>query len=351
MWFVLLYFSLYWREFLLVGLSFIILAGLIGALNKNRASGVHNVNPRPQPHQTYCSTPAPRSESPLPSPNFNNTFTSIIEPHHTTVPLPEFWVHDSIGFFKACEVLFAASEVSSESQKYRALLVSLSKRPSVLQRISDFLPSDIPDDPYTSLKTQLLERFSTPSKQCLSEWLNECNRGTLTVCKFLQKLRSTLSSHYDPSSQLHEDLLRHCILNSVDPSTRKFLRLNDNMSLDNLAKHADKLIDRIDHQATAFSLQSPSHHNSPSQHLINEMLEKRITALQQSLSHNASSSHNTTEHALNRDTNAKPNFSTPTRSRNPHLSPSSNPNQACYYHQRFGARAFKCEGVSRSFSH
>ena len=146
---------------MLVGLSSVILAGLIGALNKNRASGVHDVNPRPQPHQTYCSTPAPRSQSPLPSPNFNN-----------------------------------------------ALLVSLSKRPSVLQRISDPLPSDIPDDPYTSLKTQLLARFSTPSKQCLSTLLDECNRGTLTVCEFLQKLRSTLSSHYDPSSKLHEDLLR-----------------------------------------------------------------------------------------------------------------------------------------------
>ena len=240
--------------------------------------------------------------------------------------------------------------MSSESQKYRALLVSLSKRPSVLQRISDLLPSDIPDDPYTSLKTQLLARFSTPSKQYLSTLLNECNRGTLTVCEFLQKLRSTLSSHYDPSSQLHEDLLRHCILNSVDPSTQKFLRLNDSMSLDNLAKQADELIDHIGHQATTFSLQSPSHHNSPPQHLINETLEKRITALQQSLSHSPSS-HNTTEHALNRDTNAKPNFSTPTRSRNPHLSPSSNPNQACYYHQRFGARAFKCEGGSCSFSH
>ena len=195
--------------------------------------------------------------------------------------------------------------MSSESQKYRALLVSLSKRPSVLQRISDLLPSDIPDDPYT-LKTQLLARFSTPSKQCLSTLLNKFNRGTLTVCEFLQKLRSTLSSHYDPTSQLHEDLLRHCVLNSVDPCTRKFLRLNDNMLLDNLAKQADKLIDHIDHQATAFSLQSPSHHNSPPRHLINEMLEKRITALQQSLSHSPSS-HNTTEHALNRDTNAKTN--------------------------------------------
>ena len=38
------------------------------------------------------------------------------------------------------------------------------------------------------------------------------------------------------------------------------------MSLDNLAKQADKLIDHIDHQATTFSLQSPSHHNSQPQH-------------------------------------------------------------------------------------
>ena len=152
---------------MLVGLSSVILAGLIGALNRNRASGVHDVKPRPHPHQTYCSTSARRSQSPLPSPNFNNTFTSIVEPHHTTVPLPEFCVHDPIGFFKACEVLFAASEVSNESQKYQVLLVSLSKRPSVLQRISDLLPSDIPNDPYASLKSQLLARFSTPSKQCL----------------------------------------------------------------------------------------------------------------------------------------------------------------------------------------
>ena len=128
MWFVLLYFSLYWREFLLVGLSSIILAGLIGALNKKKSSGVHDVNPRIQPHQTYCSTPAPRSKSPFPSSNFNSTFTSIIEPHHTTVPLPEFWVHNPIGSFKACEVLFPATEVSSESQKYRALLIFAVKR-------------------------------------------------------------------------------------------------------------------------------------------------------------------------------------------------------------------------------
>ena len=83
MWFVLLYFSLYWREFLLVGLFSVIPAGLIGALSKNRASEVHDVNSQPQRHQTYCSTPAPRSQSPLPSPNFNNTFTSIFEPHHS----------------------------------------------------------------------------------------------------------------------------------------------------------------------------------------------------------------------------------------------------------------------------
>ena len=225
---------------MLVGLSSIILAGLIGALKKNRASGVRDVNPRPQPHQTYCSTPTPRSQSPFPSPNFNSTFTYIIETLHTTVPLLEFWVHDSIGFFKVCEVLFAASEVSSESQKYRALLISLSKRPSVLQHVSDLVPSDISDDPRTSLKTQLLARFSTPSKQCLSTLLNECNRGTLTVCEFLQKLGSTLSSHYDSSSQLHEDLLRQCILSSVDPSTQKFLRLNGDLSLHNLAKQTDK---------------------------------------------------------------------------------------------------------------
>ena len=190
---------------MIVGLFSVILAWLIGTLNKNRASGVHETNP--QPHQTYCSTPALRSHLSLPSPNFNNTFTSITKPHHTTVPLPEFWVHDPISFFKACEVLFAASEVYNESQKYRALLVSLSKRPSVLKRISDLLPLDTPDDPYTSIKTQLLARFSKPSKQCLSTLLNKCNRGTLNVCEFFQKLRSTFSSHLDLLSQLHDDLL------------------------------------------------------------------------------------------------------------------------------------------------
>ena len=54
MWFVLLYFS-YWSEFLLVGLSFIILALLTGTLNQNRASGVHDTNPQRQPHQTFVA--------------------------------------------------------------------------------------------------------------------------------------------------------------------------------------------------------------------------------------------------------------------------------------------------------
>ena len=95
---VLLYLSLYCREFLVVGLSSIIFSGLICLSNKSRASGVHDTNPRPQPHQTYFSTPAHRSQLLLPSPNFTNTFTSITEPHHTTVPLSEFWIHGTIGF-------------------------------------------------------------------------------------------------------------------------------------------------------------------------------------------------------------------------------------------------------------
>jgi len=271
------------------------------------------------------------------------------QPTQSPIKLPPFWPSNPIGFFNTCEALFEASQVQNEVKRYNALLDCLTRSPDILKRVYDILPTLDRQQPYTALKTQLIQRFSRTGEQCLSGLLSGCRRGNLTVCDYLSELRTTLGSHYG-SSTLHDDLLRHCILSSVDTTTQKLLNLNDKMTLDELARQADKLIETVQHSSEQQSHNTNS--NKPPQHLINEMLDSRISALQNSLSQTP------TGPSRYHQTPSQSAQSTPRwqyssfGSNSPLARPTPEPCSAnspssqglCYYHSRFGNRAVKCQG-------
>ena len=270
-------------------------------------------------------------------------------PENPTLHLPDFWEFNPRGYFHSVDLLFNSNNIICELTRYSILLQTLSKSKSVLQRMSDILASIDRDTPYTTLKTAMIQRYTSQSSGCLQSILNECHRGNKTVSKYLIQLRSQLGEHYDTHSLLHTDLLRHKLLESLDPQSRLCLYHYENEPLECLARHADQILSR-----------TTSLHNSPTdmvasnQQLINESVEAKLGSIEQSiakLNQTDNSGH------IERNTaasNQRGSYSerTPSRFVPPQRRviqfSSGAQNDLCRYHTRYGERAFRCEGPSCS---
>ena len=185
------------------------------------------VSPTPRhfvPHAS--STPSPPSTS--------SSFLGNTHQHTTTSP-PEFWEFNAAGYCHSIELIFHEHNVTSELSKYSLLIQALSKSSNILKRIFDSITTLDTTTPYTTL----LQRFTAQSFICLQTVLYRCHRHNSTVSEYLTRLHAPLGEHYDANSSLHQDLIRHKLLESLDPQTRLCLYHYKDGPLDALAKHAD----------------------------------------------------------------------------------------------------------------
>ena len=133
------------------------------------------------------------------------------------------------------------------------------------------------------------------------------------------RLRTLLGTQYDSNSPLQKDLIKHKLLESLDSHMRLCLYHYEDGPLDALAKHADKLLSLHNNSPSSKSLRSDHNDN---QTLINESVNSRLQNLQRQLA------------GISKIQTQSPN----TTKENTHNA------LPCYYHQRFGNRARKCQG-------
>lgn len=260
--------------------------------------------------------------------------------------LPAFWEFNPRGYFHSIELLFDSHNITDELARYSLLLQTLGKSTKVLQRISDILTSVDSSTPYSVLKSALIRRYTSQLSGNLQSILHESRRGDKTISEYLVHLRSRLGEHYDTNSLLHSDLLKHKLLESIDPQARLCLYHYEDEPLETLARHADEILSRSNSVVG-----SPALHHKPisNQHLINESVDSKINQLQQTianLSNSPDGGHSGNQIArpirsLNPQ-KGSPRYGNPTPQRSVSSSPQTH--APCYYHTRFGDRAIKCEG-------
>ena len=261
--------------------------------------------------------------------------------HTTTLntELPQFWSFNPAGYFHSIELIFSMNNITLEITKYCLLIQALGKTTNVLQKVSDVIRTVDAVTPYSTLKSALIQRYATQSSGCLQTILNGCYRGNKTVSEFLIELQALLGEHYDSTSPLHRDLIKHKLLESLDPQMRLCLYHYEDGPLDTLAKHADRLLSR--HVKTpgsspnSTSLDFDNTIPTPNQKLINEVVESRLDKLQDKvafMSRSWSSASGTPPHG---GVGMRPTFTPPPRFNVP----------PCFYHSRFGNRARRCEGL------
>ena len=282
-----------------------------------------------------------------------------ISPAKLELPqLPQLWTNNPQSYFHVIELLFDEAKINSEHTKFALLTTTLNRDDRVMQMIADAWPSIDSTEPYTSLKTILLKRFSPVNTDCLESFFSAAHRCEDTVAQYLVRLRTLLISKYPYNSEICQALIRRKLLESVDSQTRLALYPYENEPLETLAQHADSILARKNSFDSSSSFRD--HHNTSNnnQVTINEMFESRLNTLDRTISNLC----DTPPQRLRSPdrTLASPQLNTHLRDRNTgyhnQRSPAGHGIQntpstvlqsnipPCYYHSRFGDRALKCEG-------
>ena len=294
------------------------------------------------------------STSPLPSaippvqhffpsstPNFHPSSGSTINSASmSSASLPAFWPIRPREYFDFAEQFFQINGIADEQQRYCHLVSAIGNQPQTIAKVSDVLRHRQETNSYSQLKNALLNRYSSVCSDWTTQLLQNTKRGTMSCKDFLFQLRSTLGDLYIPRSVTQTDLLRYCLLNSLDKTTRLFLYQYEMGPLDDLACHADEFLHR-QKSSDAFPETTTSPEENSRQRLMNEVMRSRLDELERRVFNQSES------RLFRKETSTQPsndrfhNFSqgsarAPTARRER--------SDLCRYHSRYGSRAFRCEG-------
>ena len=224
-------------------------------------------------------------------------------------------------------------------------------------KITDILQNIPNDRPYCSLKAFLLKKYSSTTSDSVSALLHTCRRSDDSVLDYFQRHKTTLGDAFEPESNFQTELLRHCLLNSVDVDVRINLYHFKHLPLDEFVKHADQLLQckqGLHTFSSAHTLSStpvsPPPHN---QHVINELLESRLKDIQECVNNLADSTIRYRLHNMPPlDSNSFPPDDTGFPSERPNLHSCDTSSQTntqaakslCYFHSSYGDKAYRCTG-------
>ncbi|XP_064460382.1 uncharacterized protein LOC135370533 [Ornithodoros turicata] len=276
--------------------------------------------PRSPPPQVPGQAPSPA----LANPAFHYAVSQTALPSSAPAPLhvaavslklPSFWPAEPVVWFGQAEAQFALREATE---------------------VRDLVASPPAHTPYDTLKVDLIRRTSMSEQRRYQRLLTQEELGDRTPSHLLRRMRGgggfleeeLLGGRPDA---LYDSLLRQLFLQRLPANVCMVLAAADNMSLNDLANLADRVLEMAPPQIAAVapprhSELRPPHTDTTSsaQPVDLSVLADKIAALQLEVG------------ALRRSSRS------PQRSQSSHRRRSPSPAGMCWYHYRFRARARKC---------
>ena len=253
----------------------------------------------------------------------NKYFDSVSEQpqvQNLNFRIPEYIANDPEVWLTQIECQFDNGRVTSQLVKFRYLVSALP--PSLIPELRDLILTPPAELPYDTLKAALLKRTSPSQATQLEVLLNHLHldgRKPSQLLRLMQQHAGNLAHN--------DQLLKHIWFKRLPTSVTSVLAMYvDTATLDHLAASADQIMDYLppSSQLVASTIQSPPPSATPN---IQD-LYKSIEQLQISVNSLKADNQRLRERSRSRSTS---------RSRK-----STNPN-FCYYHNRFGSHARKCE--------
>ncbi|XP_043519882.1 uncharacterized protein LOC122533851 [Frieseomelitta varia] len=237
---------------------------------------------------------------------------------------PEFW-------FIQAEAAMKTAKIANDEGKYFFLLSQL--RPEILRYAADIVRTPPALNKYDTLKQRLLDLYDQTEEARVRQILKTCRMGDEKPSHYVHRLRSLAGG------RLEESLLTSIFLAQVPQNLHDILMDIENKDLTKLATIADMVMEiqtphaaPITHgnMATSFLHQRPeAPRMDASQFLVSQMAEilRRFTALE--------------VRETQREQQPRWRGRSGARSRS-RSSSAGRTTGHCYYHRRFGAKAYRC---------
>lgn len=262
---------------------------------------------------------------------------------HLSLRLPPYWAHDPQLWFAQADAQFSARNVTSQTTKYAYVVGALPA--DTAAEIRDILLNPPRDNPYDTLKTELIARTAMSSQRRLQQLLTNEQLGDQKPTQLLRRMRALAGD-----AALDTPLLQELFLQRLPPEARRILVAAGSIPLEDVAKLADRILETSPANSTTIaSLAQPAPAPGPGLGLSD--IHATLAAMTSSLQGLNAAVTNLT--ALVASTSTRGRSPTPAGQRDRYGRRSTRRRSAspaqpddspfCWYHYTFGARAQKCK--------
>lgn len=264
---------------------------------------------------------------------------------HFAVRLPPFWPQNPTVWFLQVECQFELAHITTQVTKFRHVVSVLPQ--DIAAQVVDILSAPPANAPFDALKAAILERTTASERKRLQQLLTAEELGDRRPSQLLRDMQNLLAGRaatFDPT------LLKELFLSRLPANVQMILATATTLPLQDLAAHADKIMEVSPPQVAAIPAAASSYHAVPSGQqacaAITEThpsnLAGAVAQLQADLAR--LSTMVASSLALN-DTRRRGPRSTRRRSNSRGRSPTPTPRHPsglCRYHRRFGSNAQHC---------
>lgn len=254
--------------------------------------------------------------------------------------LPQFWPSDPLLWFAQVEAQFATAKITGQLTKFHHIIAVLS--PEIATVVRDLILAPPPQNPYDTLKAELVRRASISEQRRLQQLLTSEELGDRTPSQMLRRLQQLLGDSpttFDPS------LLKELFLQRLPANVRMVLAPTANISIDALAQLADRVAEVASPNISMVASSShksatdASTHDVPQSTAMEDM-RQQINRLALQVNALVTGAESRSRHESRSPSRR--------RSSNPPSRAGSPPPGICWYHWKFGSKAQKCRAPCRA---
>lgn len=246
-----------------------------------------------------------------------------------SIKLPPFWPTDPEVWFAQVEAQFTTRGITAQKTMFDYVISSLS--PEFAMEVRDLLLKPPADNPYNTLKVQLIKRTAASEQRKLQQLISGEELGDRKPTQLLRRMQQLLGDKLGTSTDANS-FLRELFLQRLPANVRIVLASADSTTtLDKLADMADKVMEvAAAPNISAIGDTHPSH------------TDPEVTKLREEVSRLADLVASLTTGNRSR----RRSFSRPRRSNSPAAAGDSQKQKHdsfCWYHSKFGDDAQKCK--------
>lgn len=247
-----------------------------------------------------------------------------------SVKLPTFWQQDPLLWFSQAEAQFDLAKITASTTKYNHVLSILP--PDVGLQVRDIiLQSSASTEPYSDLKTALIQRNSISDREKLKQLIAKEELGDRKPTVMLRDMHRLLGSTV---STIDKELFKQLFLQKLPTTVQSVLAtLKTTTPVDELAATADQVIEirGSSLQLNQCSVNATSTPSAPSEiELLTRKIDQIFQLFSKDITRHSSRNRNRSE-------------STPRYKHRQRSSSQNNKEDICYYHRRFRKDAKKCQ--------